>query len=222
LLLEIGEDMTRSSKQRFATATDPDGQAWAPNSALTLANYSSMFARKKDGTLTKASEKKPAAKSRAQARPGCWAQRSITNWPATMQWALAAPWSTPPRSTMAPSQGVRLRRLRHPQRQLSDSMGRYPIAQVPWGIGPRQEQHRRPGSFLFHGGVSMASKRRIRRNACTGKYRYDSAADAQAAIFGLHRRKGHQGYLQPYRCSCCNGYHFGHPPKSKRKFLGNR
>lgn len=62
LLLEIGEDMTRSSKQRFVTATDPEGQAWAPNSAVTLANYSSMFARKKDGTLTKASEKKLASK----------------------------------------------------------------------------------------------------------------------------------------------------------------
>lgn len=66
----------------------------------------------------------------------------------------------------------------------------------------------------------MASKRRIRRNACAGKHRYDSAAEAQAAIFGLHRRKGYQGYLQPYRCSCCNGYHFGHPPK--RKFQGRR
>lgn len=30
----------------------------------------------------------------------------------------------------------------------------------------------------------MASKRRIRRNACTGKYRYSSAAEAQAAISG--------------------------------------
>ena len=62
----------------------------------------------------------------------------------------------------------------------------------------------------------MASKRRIRRNACTGKHRYDSAAQAQAAIAGLHRRKGYQGFMQPYRCSFCNGYHFGHPPKSTK------
>jgi phage virion morphogenesis protein len=50
VLLEIGEDMTESSKRRFETATAPDGSAWAPNSAVTLARYSSMFARKKPGT----------------------------------------------------------------------------------------------------------------------------------------------------------------------------
>ncbi|MBF9263570.1 hypothetical protein [Paracidovorax cattleyae] len=59
----------------------------------------------------------------------------------------------------------------------------------------------------------MSSKRRIRRNACTGKHRYANAADAQAAINGLHRRKGYQGYMQPYRCAFCNGFHFGHPPR---------
>lgn len=62
LLLEIGEDLAESTKARFATATDPDGAAWAPNSTLTLARYSSLFARKKDGSLTKRSEAKLASK----------------------------------------------------------------------------------------------------------------------------------------------------------------
>ncbi|KZT11692.1 hypothetical protein A1D30_05640 [Acidovorax sp. GW101-3H11] len=62
----------------------------------------------------------------------------------------------------------------------------------------------------------MSSKRHIRRKACKGKHRYTNAAEAQAAISGLHRRKGYQGYMQAYHCSFCGGYHFGHPPKSKR------
>lgn len=61
----------------------------------------------------------------------------------------------------------------------------------------------------------MASKRRIRRNSCTGKRRYESAAQARAAISGLLRRKGYQDYLQAYPCRFCGGYHFGHPPKKK-------
>lgn len=61
----------------------------------------------------------------------------------------------------------------------------------------------------------MASKRRIRRNSCTGKRRYESASQARAAISGLFRRKGYQGYLQAYPCRFCGGYHFGHPPKKK-------
>ena len=63
----------------------------------------------------------------------------------------------------------------------------------------------------------MASKRRIRRKACTGKRRYTSAADALQAIKSLQHNKGWQGYMQPYLCPFCNGYHFGHPPKRKGK-----
>lgn len=60
----------------------------------------------------------------------------------------------------------------------------------------------------------MSSKRRIRRSACLGKMRYTSQDDAQAAMNALHR-KGYQGYMTPYRCEFCSGYHFGHPPKGK-------
>lgn len=62
VLLEIGEEMAESTKRRFDTATDPDGTAWAPNSASTLARYSANFARKKDGGLTKRSAAKLAGK----------------------------------------------------------------------------------------------------------------------------------------------------------------
>lgn len=61
----------------------------------------------------------------------------------------------------------------------------------------------------------MSSKRRIRRSACTGKLRFTSQGDAQAAMNALHHRKGYQGYMTPYRCPFCGGYHFGHPPKGK-------
>ena len=40
LLLEIGEDLTESTKQRFVSTTAPDGTPWAKNSEVTLANKS--------------------------------------------------------------------------------------------------------------------------------------------------------------------------------------
>ena len=72
VLLEIGEDMAKSAKRRFASTTAPDGTAWAPNSAATLARYSSMFARKKDGELTKRSAAKVAGK-----KPGTGETRAL-------------------------------------------------------------------------------------------------------------------------------------------------
>lgn len=62
VLAEIGEDMTESTKRRFTTAKAPDGTPWAPNSATTLARYSDLFARKKDGTLSKKAAAKIAGK----------------------------------------------------------------------------------------------------------------------------------------------------------------
>lgn len=72
VLLEIGEDMAESAKQRFSSTTAPDGTAWAPNSAVTLARYSAMFARRKDGGLTKRSAAKLAAK-----KPGTGETRAL-------------------------------------------------------------------------------------------------------------------------------------------------
>ena len=40
LLLEIGEDLTHSTKNRFITTTAPDGSQWKENSDVTLAHKS--------------------------------------------------------------------------------------------------------------------------------------------------------------------------------------
>lgn len=40
LLLEIGEDLTESTKQRFVTTTAPDGSQWEKDSDVTLAHKS--------------------------------------------------------------------------------------------------------------------------------------------------------------------------------------
>lgn len=54
--LEIGEDLTESTKRRFATATSPNGTPWAANSPVTVARYLGYFSSsfKKDGSLSKA------------------------------------------------------------------------------------------------------------------------------------------------------------------------
>lgn len=65
----------------------------------------------------------------------------------------------------------------------------------------------------------MASKRRLRRNACGKKRRYGSANEALTAIKALTRAIGWQGYMVPYRCAFCNGFHFGHPPSHVRKAM---
>jgi phage virion morphogenesis protein len=62
VLSEIGEDMAESTKNRFATTQAPDGTPWAPNSAATLARYSDLFARKKDGSLSKKAQAKISGK----------------------------------------------------------------------------------------------------------------------------------------------------------------
>ena len=59
-LNEIGEDMVQSTKDRFVSATAPDGTPWQKNSDVTLERYLGLFAssHKKDGTLSKAGEKR--------------------------------------------------------------------------------------------------------------------------------------------------------------------
>lgn len=61
---EIGKDLVESTKQRFATATAPNGTPWAPNSPVTVARYlgtrTSNF--KKDGSLSKQGQANSSAK----------------------------------------------------------------------------------------------------------------------------------------------------------------
>lgn len=64
-LREIGEDIVESTERRFATATDPDGKPWAPNStATTIPFYLGAFSgsHKKDGTLSKRGAARLASK----------------------------------------------------------------------------------------------------------------------------------------------------------------
>ncbi|MDO4724712.1 phage virion morphogenesis protein [Vandammella animalimorsus] len=42
-LKEIGEELAHSTKQRFVTATDPDGNAWEPNADTTLLRYGMRY-----------------------------------------------------------------------------------------------------------------------------------------------------------------------------------
>lgn len=65
----------------------------------------------------------------------------------------------------------------------------------------------------------MASKRRLRRNAYGRKVRYSSQEEALAALKAITRVRGWQGYMAPYRCAFCNGFHFGHPPKKIRQAM---
>lgn len=57
----------------------------------------------------------------------------------------------------------------------------------------------------------MASKRRIRRQACSGKQRFATSQEASDAMHALIRSgKQRRGWLNTYRCSFCKGYHYGH------------
>jgi phage gpG-like protein len=75
-MLEIGEDLAESTKRRFATATAPDGSAWAPlKEGTVLARYQKMMGGlgkshyKKDGTLNKKGQTAGAAIQSASAKP---------------------------------------------------------------------------------------------------------------------------------------------------------
>lgn len=63
VLRAIGEDITRRAKQRFETATAPDGSPWAPNSDTTLrAALHKKDAFKQNGSLRKSGERYLAGK----------------------------------------------------------------------------------------------------------------------------------------------------------------
>lgn len=66
----------------------------------------------------------------------------------------------------------------------------------------------------------MASKRAIRRKACGKKARYESQEAALAALKAFTRDRGFRGYMAPYRCAFCGGFHYGHPPRGVRQAMG--
>jgi phage virion morphogenesis protein len=54
VLKQVGEDLVESTKQRFATATAPDGTPWAPNTQVTILKYLGLSKGNynKDGKLS--------------------------------------------------------------------------------------------------------------------------------------------------------------------------
>lgn len=57
----------------------------------------------------------------------------------------------------------------------------------------------------------MASKRRIRRNACTGKRRF---ANKDEALKG----GGWRFKQRAYKCEFCSGWHLGHGKATRIRF----
>jgi hypothetical protein len=55
----------------------------------------------------------------------------------------------------------------------------------------------------------MSSKRRIRRNACTGKRRFATLTEALAA---------NRFRITAYRCAFCSGWHLGHSKARRLRF----
>jgi hypothetical protein len=51
----------------------------------------------------------------------------------------------------------------------------------------------------------MASKRRLRRNACKGKVRHANRENAMKAIWAARYRD----WMNPYRCTFCGCWHVG-------------
>lgn len=61
-LQALGEDMVERIKGRFVTATAPDGTAWAPNSAATLARYIQSRGKTASKKKSAAGKKAPPSK----------------------------------------------------------------------------------------------------------------------------------------------------------------
>jgi hypothetical protein len=61
----------------------------------------------------------------------------------------------------------------------------------------------------------MASKRRIRRNACTGKVKHDTQAQAVSHVINTRKRRLTGNH--PYKCPFCHGWHIGHTPKRMKQ-----
>lgn len=77
VLKAIGEDLVASTKQRFATATSPDGSPWEANSQVTISRYLGLSRGNfnKDGSLSKKGEARQASKKPLTGETGALAQQ---------------------------------------------------------------------------------------------------------------------------------------------------
>jgi hypothetical protein len=62
----------------------------------------------------------------------------------------------------------------------------------------------------------MSSKRRLKRNHCTGKAIYPNYNDAGYAAAIMRKKTG--GLILPYKCKFGNHYRIGHP-SGRRELL---
>jgi len=63
----------------------------------------------------------------------------------------------------------------------------------------------------------VASKRRIRRRSCGNKRRHVDETAARKEIHRLATSVGPIGFMVPYRCGFCSGWHIGHADKRRAR-----
>lgn len=63
----------------------------------------------------------------------------------------------------------------------------------------------------------MASKRGVRRKACTGKIKYTDKTQAHAVAW-VHSKQ-QRTRVGVYMCKFCHTYHVGHPPRGVRQAI---
>lgn len=81
VLMAIGEDIMERSKQRFSTATAPDGTPWAANSQATLMHYLAKRGgfSKKTGKISAKGQKLAIGKKPLIGETGMLAQQIVNN-----------------------------------------------------------------------------------------------------------------------------------------------
>jgi hypothetical protein len=68
----------------------------------------------------------------------------------------------------------------------------------------------------------VASKRRVRRQACGDKARYPDETVATAALISFKRRVPDRGWMHAYHCRWCGQWHIGHPPGRVRQSIRDK
>lgn len=81
VLMAIGEDIMERTKQRFSTATAPDGTPWAANSQTTLMRYLAKRGgfTKKTGKISAKGQKLAIGKKPLTGETGILAQQIVNN-----------------------------------------------------------------------------------------------------------------------------------------------
>lgn len=69
----------------------------------------------------------------------------------------------------------------------------------------------------------MSSKRRVRASSCTSKIRHSNREDSIVHIKKLvNSANFRDGYLHPYKCNYCGGWHVGHTMDLVKKIMKSK